>query len=149
MPDEYTNNMRNHLANCYQAGGLTPAGAEQVANHQQPSNPTDQAMLGAYSDPNFGMPGSNTNGASQPTWNQSGGTSPDQPAYPTPDPNHGYDSAADKGHSEYGSNQKPIKSLKDMASAAQGEKPVKSLKDMASAAQGNPPAGDSIKPYVW
>jgi hypothetical protein len=51
MPDSYTTNMREHLADCYQAHGLSSAGSEQVANHEQPSDPADQAMMNAYDSP--------------------------------------------------------------------------------------------------
>lgn len=45
VSDGYTTMMREHLAGCYQARGLSPAGAVQAANQQAPSSPFDQAML--------------------------------------------------------------------------------------------------------
>ena len=50
MPDGYTTNMRDHLADCYQARGLSSAGSEQVANQQTPTSPTDKAMMGAIQE---------------------------------------------------------------------------------------------------
>lgn len=51
MPAGYTSSgmMSDHLADCYQAHGLSPDGATQVANQQAPSSTADQAMLAAFS----------------------------------------------------------------------------------------------------
>jgi len=46
MPDAYNTNLKDHLADCYQARGLSPAGSEQLANNQTPAKPSDQAMIG-------------------------------------------------------------------------------------------------------
>ena len=47
MPDAYPSMFRDHLADCYQACGLSPDGATQVANQQAPLSTADQAMLKA------------------------------------------------------------------------------------------------------
>ncbi len=51
MPDVFTTSgmMSDHLADCYQARGISPVGADQVANQQAPSSAVDKAMLGAFS----------------------------------------------------------------------------------------------------
>ena len=46
MLDGFTTTMREHVANCYQARGLSSAGSEQLANNQTPTKPSDQAMIG-------------------------------------------------------------------------------------------------------
>jgi hypothetical protein len=48
MPDGYSSNMRDHLANCYTTQGFSRAGSEQLANNQIPSNQMDQSMMKAY-----------------------------------------------------------------------------------------------------
>ena len=45
--DGYSSNMRDHMANCCAAHGLSSAGSEQLANYQMPTNPPDQAMMKA------------------------------------------------------------------------------------------------------
>jgi len=51
MPDAYTTMMSDHLADCYQACGLSPTGAVQAANQQAPSSAVDQAMLKEHMPP--------------------------------------------------------------------------------------------------
>ena len=46
--DGYSSNMRDHMANCCAAHGLSSAGSEQLANYQMPTNPPDQAMMKAF-----------------------------------------------------------------------------------------------------
>lgn len=48
MPDVYSTMMREHLADCFQACGLSPTGAVEVANEQPASRPADQAMMEAF-----------------------------------------------------------------------------------------------------
>ena len=48
MPDVFSTMMAEHLADCFQACGLSPTGAAEVANEQPASKPADQAMMKAY-----------------------------------------------------------------------------------------------------
>ena len=47
MSDEYENTMNKHYADCFQARGISQSGADQLANDKIPTDPADQAMLGA------------------------------------------------------------------------------------------------------
>lgn len=82
MPDGYTTNMRDHIKDCYQARGLSPVGSEEVANHQQPSNQADQAMMNAYSDPGS-------------SYGNDGMMAQEQAPYGVPATNNNYDSYPD------------------------------------------------------
>ena len=93
MPDDYTNTMRDHFANCYQAHGLSSTGAEQLANNQNLSNPVDQKMMGAYSN----------QGANSPLGNEAGTATNDQVAdYGVPSYQSGPQSVPDKYLNEGG-----------------------------------------------
>jgi len=61
MPDVFSTMMAEHLADCFQACGLSPTGAAEVANEQPASTPADQAMMKAYKPAAFyGIVGSNS-----------------------------------------------------------------------------------------
>lgn len=53
MNDDYEKTMRCHEANCFQAHGFSKSGADQLAGHQTPAEPIDQAMLKAYVKPEW------------------------------------------------------------------------------------------------